>query len=410
MPLPTFSIEIKTGNLGRIDAGADNVAALLIAGGVAASGLAVDTVKTIYSLKQAESLGITATYDSTNSIFAHYHIEEFFRENPNGELWTMLLDSTTERDEIFEGDQYAKYLINAANGRIKQLGVVWNEPTTHTITYILGTAIAKAEGLRATLLAEKKPLDVIFIEGYGFDEAATAITDIRSKAAPGVVVVVGRDQYAKDLAITDVSANHAAVGTVLGMSTNKELHESFAWADESNTLTDEANGRFLGVEIGVTNAADYEEEVALGTLHDKGFVFPRQYANRSGYYWNQSQGCVAITDDFKYTELIEVLNKAIRLTYNTLVKYINKSFDLTDEGRLTNMERSFIENELRGNIETNMATNYSKLSTVIIDPAKDDQNQAYPSLFTIPTLRAIVGIRPKGKAEDIYLFIGFTRS
>jgi hypothetical protein len=258
------------------------------------------------------------------------------------------------------------------------------------------------------MAALQKGIDVVFMEGFGFDQSPASITDLRALGARNVAVVVGKDPVLA-ASVTEFNG-YAAIGTVLGSSTKKQVHESFAWAKDGNSITSAADERFLSVGINSDLASpdEYmEDEAAQNALHDKGYIFPRQFPLRSGFYWNQSNNCVLVSDDFKNIESMQVINKAVRLVASVLAPHINESFNLVTGGRLTEIARQTIVDEIRTELETNLSNNISSIGSIVVDPAKDSNNEDYPSLIADSTLRAIVGIVPKGKSEQIILEIGY---
>lgn len=406
--LPGVYFTINTENLGRLEPDADTVAGLVLGNITGLGALPNLAEKTIYSLKQAEDLGLTKTYDETNAVAAWIHIADFFRKNPNGELHVLTLDAPpTFNDVLHASTGAALAFIRNANGRIKQLGVVLNNPSLHaTFMANIATHIATAQDFCRTLEAEYKWLDVVFFEGLGFDIASGSLPNLRAADRPNVSVVLGNDKTWQT-----IDANYegtSAIGEVLGSSTGKPIHDSFAEAKESNTLTDVADSRFLDVRIKLTDPDSYtQDEDAKAVLNEKGFVFPRQYALRSGWYWTQSQNCSLTTSDLSSIEMVQVINKAQRVLYNTLVPYINKTFNITAAGRLAFLDRKLAEDDVRNQLEANMADNYSQLVAVIVDPEKDENNQPYPSIQIDNTLRVFVGIRAKGKTIYIQVNVGY---
>ena len=67
-----------SGGLGRKNSTEDGVCLLIIGGAVAANSLALKKAVEFLTIDNAETVGITASFDDTNSILAHHHIDEFF--------------------------------------------------------------------------------------------------------------------------------------------------------------------------------------------------------------------------------------------------------------------------------------------------------------------------------------------
>jgi hypothetical protein len=256
----------------------------------------------------------------------------------------------------------------------------------------------------------RMPIDVFFLEGCQLQNYNPP--DMRSKNAPNVSVVLGNDLNFIDAGNQDF-VGFCAVGTVLGVSTNKQIHESFAWVggqNGNNNLTDASTGNFLNAAI--LGLADINTMQAFNfvKLSDNGYIFPRFFANFSGIYWAQSNNCVAETVDIHNNETQQVVNKLRRILYETAVPYINQIVSVDSNGRLMPNENANIKNVFRNAIEANLGTNISELSSLIIDPAKDENNVPYPSFLSDKTLRVIAAVRPKGKIEQIFITIFLTNN
>ena len=86
--MPTEGVIIQKGKQGFNALGANDNTSLLIivlsGAGKLPAGVAINTLKTIYSLDDAIALGITAEVDVTNSTKNYRHISEFYRMAGNG--------------------------------------------------------------------------------------------------------------------------------------------------------------------------------------------------------------------------------------------------------------------------------------------------------------------------------------
>lgn len=412
MAFPSLAVNIQLGNLARQAPDTDNVACLVVNDLTNVAALPDKTKVILYSEKQAVGLGLTAAYDIAQKTLVHHHVSEFFRMNPSGELHLIALNegATTYSQSQILGTGTTPGILDPfmieANGRIKQIALLdWNVDYTDLIT---GASVELAQAFVDRLSAKHIWIDVVYLEGYGFEEVVGAAQDLRTYDCRNVGVVVGGDAT---IAQAQAEYNgYAALGTLLGSSTNKQVHESLAWAKDTNTITSVADSRFLGVKIHkdfTTDPDPYINDIAAQTeLHNKGYIFPRQYPLRSGYYWSQSNNCVEVDNDINSIELVQVINKAIRFISDVLSSKINQTFDVVD-GRLTEVERRVIVAEILATLELNLINNISSIGDIEVDPTVDTNNQAYSSILADSTLRARVGIVPKGKAEQIVLEIGF---
>lgn len=412
MAYPSFEISLIEGNLNRAATNVDNVAALVVS---SFTGLTPMEPKVIYNIRQAEDLGFSPAKDAASGLLHYENIKEFFRENPNGELHVIATPSVTL--DVMLGNSTTPGILEpfliAQAGRIKQLAIMATEPDPNWFEDYLvdNDGVAQAQAFCDRLRAKFISLDVVFLEGHGFNATPSNALDVRAKNAPNVAVVLGGDYGVSSSLIGVDGHGYAAVGTVLGSSTKKQIHQSFAWSKPENTISSGADNRFLKVRY-ISDMSVVDPYAAnpdlLKVLHDKGYIFPRRVPFLSGFYWNQSNNCVPVTKDINSIELMQVINKAIRLTGETIAPFLNKDYVLAASGRLTALDRQTIAAEIRTKLETNMGNSVSAFTAIIVDPAQDENKKAYPSIAVDPTLRVILLIQPRGKAEQIRLLAGYT--
>ena len=190
----------KTGGLGRRTPSEDNVSGIMTTGIAVVGGLQLDTNYVLLSIDDAIALGIDADYDDTNSVLLYYHISEFFRMNPDGELHLRVAAQTQSlTDMANKANAHAKALLSATGGKIKQLAIIRN-PLTSYVPVLTGgldgdvlTAIPLAQALYVEEnVSFKRPCQMI-IEGRSFNGTVAAATDLRSLSAENVSVTIGAD-------------------------------------------------------------------------------------------------------------------------------------------------------------------------------------------------------------------------
>lgn len=421
MALPNINITRTTGNLGRLGANAGEGVAALVMGGVAVVGGAqLNTVYRVYSAKGAETdLLLTAAYDTANKVNVHYHISEFFRMNPTGELHIMLCAQGTDLAEMVDKDEaFLKSVLVAGGGRIRKAGVVLNPTNAYTPVLSGGldadvlAAVPIAQQLADDEFSADRPINNIVIEGRQFNGTVGSATDLRNLVGGpyrDVTVVIGQDaQRADDDALF---AKMASVGAYLGVATNKTPSQSFAQPVGRNNLTSVADGRFLTAALS-SGALVSTLGANQNALHDKGYVFTRDFNGYDGVYFNQSFNCAPGTDDYNSSELRDVINFAVRLIRPVLIPYINQTLPVeAGTGRIQKPAATSI----KADIDSALTAMYNEISNtgdnppiVVVDPSLDDSGNPYPSFLSDGILRVTIGIIPKGKAETINVTIGYT--
>ena len=421
MPLPNVNIIRLTGGLGRTGNDPGEGVGALCMGGVAVSGGAqLDTNHVLFSNKAAEDIGLDSAYDTSNNILVHYHISEFFRLNPTGELHVRLCAQGTTLTQMADKSlAFAKSLLVGGEGKVRKLGLVLNPAIGYGPILSGGldedaiNAIPVAQALADDEYANDRPLNNIVVEGREFNGAVGAATDLRNLAGGpyrGVSVVIGQDPAVADGHA--IHAKHAAVGAYLGAATNKEASQSFAQPISQFNLTSVADSRFLEVYISSNAALSSLDSADVGALHDKGYIFGRVFGGYDGAYFNQSFNCAPATDDYNASELRDVINRAVRLVRPVMIPLINSTQFPVDGGRIETGARRSVEADVRTALaamdsDMSFPASDAQNTTVVVDPLADANGTPYASFLSDPTLRVIIGIVPKGKAEQIVVSIGY---
>ncbi len=308
------------GGLGRRNPSDDGVVLLVVHNAVAASGLAVNTVRKVLSVAEAEGIGVDASYDDTNDILAHYHISEFFRINPDGTLYVILANSS-----------FTTAMLKSAireNTDIRAIGIARNDatPVGNFSTYVGGYQTLVDE-----LVSEHIRIDAVFLEGNEIeleDNPISGYDDLRQLNARNVSVVCFQD-----LMIRSIKAEyegHAAIGTVLGSFSVRSVNENLGSVDIARkpsryrgnatfSLTDLGTGRLLSVCLqNGQNVSDLDRNTQK-SLDEKGYLFAGSYSGLAGVYLSNAPTCVELADDFAYVENNRVFNKAARLIRTALL-------------------------------------------------------------------------------------------
>lgn len=343
------------GGLGRTNPPGDASFGLLITHTYALpSGVTQGQVYKLWSVKDAEDLGITASYDSINEMLAHYHIDEFFRLAPDAELFVMF-PGNKDQDDLFtitsgSSDVHQLVLSETAERKIKYVGVVHNiddayvpDTTADNIDSFVMLSIPKAQAIVDDLFSNKIYLDGIMIDGRSFGTAAlTTIPDLRTKNCGQVAVCVAADPVIS--ALTPVYAGHSAVGAALGMLAVRQVNENLGSVDIKNKPAVKKGRRDYPLGNGIVwssaiisggkKVAELTESQKKN-LTDKGFVFAGSYEGYAGIFFNSSPTCVEKSSDYAYIENTRVWNKATRIVRETLIPRMKSTLKKDTSGNIT---------------------------------------------------------------------------
>lgn len=390
MALPGVSIVLTKGALGLIAPGEDGVVGL-VANGVAASGLALGVSKQIFGLDEAEAVGITAAYDTTNSMDVYRQIKEFYDSAGDGaELWIMLVSQATNITSILDKTQaFAKKLLTDAGGRIRLLAVSRNpavgytpNTTTNQVDVDVFNALVTGQALADDMQAAFMPVRFI-IEGYAFTGTTSSLGNLKAQTKPNVSVLIGD---------TETGAR-SMVGILLGRLAKIPVQRNPGRVKDGSLPILAA---FLGAATLESN------ESAAIAIHDKGYITVRRYSGKAGYYFTDDPTAVAATDDYSSLARCRVVDKAIRIAYATYVEEILDEVEINPaNGQIATVKAKYYQALIENAVNTAMTANGEVSSfEAFVDPAQN----------VLSTGKICIDARivPVGYAKAIEIKIGFS--
>ena len=341
----------KVAGLGASAKSDENIKGIVFGGVVPDTGN-YTTLGTSFELltpDDADDLGLTAAYDAAKKVLVRYHINEFFRLNPNGKLWIMIVaQSVTLTQMCTLASAYVTKLINDSGKKVTDVGVVRNPATGYTPTLTNGidhdvtTAVAAAQLLVEGFITQNVYIDHIYIEGREVNGSIASIKDLRTLGAANVCVVIAQDSTVA--ALDALFAKTAAVGTVMGMAGIRRVEEDLGSINvinnpdksvETYPLNDgimfELPAISSGALVSTLSAAEIE------VLQDNGYIFADSYPGYEGVFLNKSNVCTAADNDFAYGARMRVWNKAARLVLKKFIPRYNKNVE-TVGGKMTTIE------------------------------------------------------------------------
>lgn len=392
MALPNVNINIGQGGLGRPLPGKDHFSSILFytPNGTTTlpTGFGTDRIKQVFSLKEAEDLGIV----STNVVFAvlQYHVAEFFRIQPLGVLFIGIFEQLLSPNYL-EIDLIQK----EADGQIRQMGIY------ETIA-LANASIDLIQGVVTTLrTADKQPMSVLY--GANIFAVATVATlaDLRTLSDSSVSVVIGQDGSGVGAALFVTNGESiTTLGTSLGAVALASVSESIAHVENFNLQ--------IGNEYDIVVFANGESvkeksQSFLNTLNDKGYIFLRKFTESdfAGSFHNDSHTAIAASNDLATIENNRTIDKASRLILGGLLPRLNSPLVVDPiTGRLSEATIAIFKNDTELALETMLVNAEVSGLEVIIDP---EQN-----VLTTSQIDITVNIVPVGVARQINFTIGFT--
>lgn len=385
MAIPKITFNIATDGLGRNTENIQKIPALVITGNTVASKVTIGKSYQIFSLKNAEDLGINKT--GINA-FVYKHIKDFYDIAGQGApLWFMLVsNATTLTQMVDKTNPYAKKLIEDANGKIRVIGLLKKATGTETVTNGLDadvhTAVVKAQELAEYFANKYYPIRVL-VSGNRFNGNVTALKDYSETTHRHVNILIANND----------GASEASIGLNLGkqLSNPSQRRQSRV-----------KDGAVIPLQAYFTNGEKVETlNDAWDTIDDKRYTFFRSFANRSGFFFSGEKTLTSQKDDFSTLANGFVMDEAVLIAYDVLVDELSSEIPITTGGTI----HPAIIKSWQGKID-------SQIKRLMQDEGKISAVKTYinekQNILQNDRLVVSVKILPVGYADFIEVNIGFT--
>jgi len=386
MGLPNVQINIERHGLGGVTLTNDRIMGLLLTGVAVVDTLELDKAYAIYSTDQAIALGITV--DGENAA-AFKQIKAFYDVVGTGaKLWIVVSDQVRTIDEKVDKSVAlcpAKILLDAAGGEVSGVGVCWLPGEGYQGIDLDGLdekvyqAILNADSLALDYVSGIMPVFFV-LEGIGFQGDGDSLRDLHTMTSARAAVC---------LAAMD-DTGQGALGMFMGREASNPVHrkpsrvKSGALPIVTGYLTDGANVK--------------DRLSALPTIHDKGFIIFRMFPTRSGYYFNSDNTATSAEDDLHMICNIRVIDKGVKIAYNTFVEEVEDEVSITEDGKLDPATIGYLQGKIDNQVNLNMTGEISGFESYI-DPSQN--------ILSSPRLNVVLRITPKGYMTDIIVSLGF---
>lgn len=394
MALPRVKISFENGALGGVAPSEDGVCGLVAYATAVSTTFALNTPYLITKLAGLEALGVTSEATGVNAAL-YKTVKEFYSEAPDGtKLWVMgVAASTTIANLTDKANNIISPLLMAARGSINILMLKVAsaaEPTmSGSIDGAVLTAVTNLQALAEDWTENCYAPFMCLVEALSYNGVAASLPDLTARSDNRVGVVLG----------DSVSGSAgAAVGLVAGRLAAEPVQRSLARV-RSGAIKAEA------MYIGTNLAEIGDPDVA----NDLGYIVPRTFVGKSGYYWSDDHLATGASDDYCAIPRRRVIDKAYRIAYKTLVDEIAENVPVNAEGKLAAFHCKGVETSVESAIVNSMTSegnlgndpdNASDLGVqCYIDP---DQN-----ILATSRLEVNLKVKPHGYSKYIDVKLGF---
>jgi hypothetical protein len=318
----------------------------------------------------------------------HYHISEYFRIQPKGELYIGLY--AVETTYAFAD---VTTLINYSQGSIKQLGIYFNNTAFTTAqTTALQTVIDNS-------IAVYKPFIALLNAEISGTASVASLTDLSALTNPNVSVTIAQDGYNNGYRLYKATAKSiGTIGAMLGAVSLAKVSESIAWVQKFQMDSTEldviafSNGQLY------TALSDNQFE----SLNNYRYTFLRKLVGISGSYWSDSKSLDLATSDYSTIETNRVYQKITRVVRASLLPSLSSPLKVNADGTLDQATISFFETLSNRPLVQMEADGELSAHKVIINPNQD--------VLATSTLELTLQNVPLGVARIIKVNVGFVKS
>lgn len=376
--LPYVKINFAKGLIGSLEPMADGVCGLIAEAANITQSINSQTVTTfrtgksypVSSLEDLVDLGFADDDETTPNGKIYAAVRDFYRSAPAGSLLFVFGKTTGEHSLDVKNMQ------SQSDGAIRILIDRVRAPSGDIQAHV-NTLQSAAEGVTDGLFA---PL--VVITGSKHTDHGTSV----ALSANRVAVVAG-----------DGNLDCHLAGRMAGIP----VHRSIARVKD---------GAIFPTSVTV-NGAEITDTMS-GQLHDKGYIVPRKFTGKGGYYWSDDKLASGISDDYALIPRRRTADKAFRVAYAAMLNELNDEIAVTSEGEITAPVCKALENKLRsavvnqmtsvGNLATDASDPNDMGVTVFIDPGQN--------ILATSRLQVKLRIRPYGYAKYIEVDLGFQTS
>ena len=378
------------GQLGTVPESRDGLLALVVIGATAvASTFTLGTPYLVYRPKGLEDLGVTA---ENNARLAEL-VSQFYSEADEGTpLYVVGYASTETMTKLCDKDAGSlKGLIQSLKGELRGVviasAVESDADATEGLDPDVLSAMPKAQALAEYAVDSLYAPVFIAIEGREYSGTAPELKDLSEMAYNRCCVVIGD---------TVSGSGNAAMGTFAGRVASVPVQRNIGRV---------ADGALSPTVMYIGEKTVDESGDDVTTIYDKGYITPRTYVGRTGYFFSDDRMACDPTDDYAHLTARRTIDKAARIAYDTLLDFMLGEIEVNEDGTMQQPVLKNWQAAVESAIDTQM-TAAGELSatdgsgcTCYIDPSQN--------VLSTSTVNMTLKVRPYGYARFINVELGF---
>ncbi len=331
--------------------------------------------------------GVASTIDPL-----YYHISEYFRANPEGNVNVMITTGTSSSSSYSE----LVTLQNFAVGKIRQIGVYEKTAFAYTNLALMQTQADLSS-------SNDKPFEVLYTSDFVAVSDLTNLVDLSALANKNVSVCIGQDGANKNLGggfriFMATNKSIGNVGLTLGAVSKALVSTSIAWVQNFNMASLEMDTLAIANGSQLTSLSDN----LIKQIDAKQYIFMRKFIGIGGSYFNNDMTSVSPTSDYSSIHNNRTIHKAARTVRAQVLPSVASPIYFNADGTIALYSIGFFESECNVAL-AQMVSNgeISQYKTII----NSKQN-----VLATKVLNITVQIIPVGVANVININLGFVLS
>lgn len=384
MGLPKIKFNIASNGLELLTADIQKTPGLVVTGSTVAGKITIGESKQIFSLEDAQKIGIT----EAENPFAYKHVKAFYEyAGTSAELWIMLISDATTMEQAADHEKnFAKKLLEDAGGKIRVLGILKKSSGNPTISGSIDAdtdkTVIKAQKLADDFAEKYFPVRVI-ISANNFNGNVQDLKDYSSTKFNRVSLLLANIDGEKE----------ASIGLALGRLVSTPVQRNIGRVKDGAVELSQAY---------FTNGEKVESlSSAWDSIADKHYIFMRNFAGKSGFFFTDDPTLTTETDDFKSLTNGFVMDKVVIIAYNVLVENLGDEIAINSNGTI----HPAIIKSWQNAIETNINGQMTQRGELSGFKAYIDENQ---EVIKTGMMNVSLQLQPVGYAKYITVNIGFT--
>lgn len=145
---------------------------------------------------------------------------------------------------------------------------------------------------------------------------------------------------------------------------------------------------------------------AVADLYTRGYICPRQYVGRVGFFFCDDRLATSEADDYAHVTARRTIDKAYRIAYDTLLSFLLDELELQEDGTLHPAVVRSWEQEVTGAIDRAM-TAKGELSPDETTGSGCRFEIVPGNVLSTSRVQAKLSVRPYGYARYIDVELGF---